>query len=124
MPGTATQCDSRAGKRRFGHPAMGIQHADGIGAPGFAQAGHGFQGPRKPGIPHGEVLRAMVKAAKGRTARGHATAGRDGLLEHGDAVASLHQRARAGHAGHAGTDHGEMPGALGCCCHGSLSDCC
>jgi hypothetical protein len=52
------------GQWRLGHAAVGIEHADGVGAPGLAQTGHGFQGPGEARIAHGEVLGAVVEAAK------------------------------------------------------------
>jgi hypothetical protein len=53
-----------------GDAARGIEHADGGGAPGAAQAGHGVQRALKALVAHGEVLRASVsKLPKGDVQR-------------------------------------------------------
>ena len=62
----------------------------------------------KSRVANGEVLCAMVKAAELCAPGGHAPAGAPAFFKHRNAVARLHQRARAGYAGNAGTDHGDV----------------
>jgi hypothetical protein len=50
----------------------------------------------------------VVKAAELCAPGGHAPAGAPAFFKHRNAVARLHQRARAGYAGNAGTDHGDV----------------
>ena len=92
----------------FHHAAHGVEHAHGVGAPGLAHAGRGFNGLRKAGVAHGEVLRAMVKAAKGGAAGAHAPAHASALFKDGHLVTGLNQGASASDAGNAGADDGEM----------------
>ena len=88
--------------------ACAVQNAHGIGAPGSHQALGTFQHFDKAGVAHGEVLGAVVKAAELSAPGGHAPAGAPAFFEHRNAVARLHQRARAGYTGNAGTDHGDV----------------
>ena len=106
----------------FDHAAHGIEHAHGIGAPGLANLRGGGQRLCESIIAHGEVLRTMVEAAKAGRARRHAAAGAFAFFKDGDAMAGLHQGARAGNACHAGTHDGEILNGLClgiCFCHGA-----
>ena len=108
---------------RSGHPAVLVEHPNGVGAPGFAQAGHGLQGQFKTRVAHREVLDTVVETAKRAVARGHAPTRAGALFEHPDPVAGLGQRAGAGDARDAGAYDGDVPGlwhgegsCMGCCC--------
>ena len=58
-----------------------IQDANGGGAPALAHAGHGVQGLLKASVSHGEILRPVVKGAKGAVARCHAAANPSALFK-------------------------------------------
>ena len=90
------------------HAAGAVQDAHGVGTPGAHQAVGGFQCFGKSRVAHGEVLGAVVKAAELSAPGGHAPAGAPAFFEHRNAVARLHQRARASYTGNAGTDHGDV----------------
>ena len=91
-----------------GHPAKGVEHPHGGGAPRAADTLGGVQRQRKTRVAHGEILRAVVKAAKGAVTRGHTARYARTFLKHRDAVASLQQCAGAGDTCNACTDDGEM----------------
>ena len=91
-----------------GNPAGGVQHADVVCAPGLAQPWYGVDGAGKARVAHGEVLRANVKRAEHCVHGGRAAPWRISLLEHRDAVASLHQGAGARNASHACANDGEV----------------
>ena len=60
------------GQAGFDHAAIGVEHAHGVGAPGFAHAWGGGNRQLKAWVAHGEVLGPVVKATKGAGAGGHA----------------------------------------------------
>lgn len=90
-----------------GLATLRIQHAQRAHAPGAAQAGHGLQGQLEALVAHGEILRADVEGAMRGVDRAHAPAHLGQPFVDMDIVAGLHQRAGAGQARHAGTDHGD-----------------
>ena len=68
----------------------------------------------EPGIPGGEVLRAVIEDQVGRAARlldvahdsrRHAPAGNGGFFEDDDLMSRINQRARCGQSGNPRTDH-------------------
>ena len=95
------------GQGGFDDAAQRIEHPHGVGAPSAAHglgAGHLGQGLQEVGIAHREVLGAVVKAAVGRVAAGHAPACAMAFLEDGDAMPGLEQGACGGDTGHTGPD--------------------
>ena len=102
----------RLARRQSGgsNPPLRVQHPHGVGAPGLAQARHGGQRLGKARITLGEILGAMVKAAKEAAARGHAATHAPAFFKQLHGVPGLHQRAGAGNAGHASANHSQMLG--------------
>ena len=95
------------GQSRFDDAAQRVEHPHRVGAPSAAHrlgAGHLGQGFQEVGIAHREVLGAVVKAAVGRVAAGHAPACAVAFLEDGDAMPGLEQGACGGDTGHTGPD--------------------
>ena len=112
--------EMRFGRRRGTgqHMTEFVEHAHRVRTPG---AHHGLCGLQCLGealVAHREVLRTVVEAAEFAAAGGHAATEAAALFKQGDAVTRLQQRARAGHAGHAGAHHrdvhrGRFPGLGG-----------
>jgi hypothetical protein len=101
------------GQGGFGDAAVRVEHAHEVGAPGAAELGHGFEHAREARIAHREVLGAAVELAEGCGFARHPAAGGGFALEHADAVAGLHEGARAGDARHAGADDGVVARGVG-----------